>query len=104
MHRFMAVQCVHRWCLSSVAIHGNVVWCVTHVPETHGLYGTNPVIKNSTTITKFKASMMANGRFGQPISRIKAFQWAPTGVEITKTVSKTAHHCKGISNTMSRAR
>ena len=96
-------KCVHCWCLTKVAIYGNVVWYVTHVSKTHGLYGTNQVSKNSTTMTQFKASMMANGRFGQQFSRNKAFNSAPTGVETGKTVFKTPNHCRGFSNTMSSA-
>ena len=44
--------------------------------------------KNSTTITQFEASMMANGRFGQQIRRNKAFNSAAIGVEISKIVFK----------------
>ena len=68
--------------------------------ETHGLYRKIQVTKNRRTIKQLKASMMANGRFGQQISWIKAFKLAPTGA---KTVFKTTYHCRGISNTMSMA-
>ena len=59
--------------------------------------------KNTTTIKQFKASMITNGTFGRQISRNKAFNSAPRGVEIGKTVFQTANHCTGVSNTMSNA-
>ena len=62
------------------------------------------VNKNSTTITQKEASMMADGRFRQQISRKTAFNSAPTGVEVGKTVFKTPNHCKGVSNTMTSVR
>ena len=91
-------------CLTNVAINVNVAWYVTHVSEAHTLYRTNEVSKSTITIRYFKASMMTKGRFQQQLSRNKAFNSAPTGVEISKAVPKTANHCRGVSNTMSSAK